>query len=41
MSAKLHFKSYTPNQMVFFPQRIDEDIAEDDPVRVVDQLSRV
>ncbi len=27
-----------PNQMVLFPQRIDEDIAEDDPVRVVDAL---
>lgn len=38
MSAKLHFKSYTPNQMVLFPQRIDEDIAEDDPVRVVDAI---
>jgi len=38
MSAKLHFKSYTPNQMVLFPQRIDEDIAEDDPVRVVDAV---
>ncbi len=38
MSTKLHFKSYTPNQMVLFPQRIDEDIAEDDPVRVVDAV---
>jgi len=27
-----------PNQMVLFPQRIDEDIAEDDPVRVVDAV---
>jgi transposase len=27
-----------PNQMVLFPQRIDEDIAEDDPVRVVDTI---
>lgn len=24
--------------MVLFPQRIDEDIAEDDPVRVVDAV---
>lgn len=38
MSAKLHFKSYSPNQMVLFPQRIDEDIAEEDPVRVVDAV---
>ena len=38
MYAKLHFKSYSPNQMVLFPQRIDEDIAEDDPVRVVDAV---
>ncbi len=27
-----------PNQMVLFPQRIDEDIAEDDPVRIVDAI---
>ena len=38
MSTKIHFKSYIPNQMVLFPQRIDEDIAEDDPVRVVDSV---
>lgn len=38
MSTKLHFKSYTPNHMVLFPQRIDEDIAEDAPVRVVDAV---
>ncbi len=36
--AKLHFRSYTPNQLVLFPQRIDEDIAEDDPVRTVDTI---
>ena len=29
--AKLHFRSYTTNQMVLFPQRIDENIAENDP----------
>lgn len=33
--AKLHFRSYTTNQMVLFPQRIDENIAENDPVRIV------
>lgn len=38
MSTKIHFKSYMPNQMVLFPQRIDEDIAENDPVRVVEAV---
>ncbi len=32
---RYHFRSYSPNQMVLFPQRIDKDIAEDDPVRLV------
>jgi transposase len=36
--AKLHFRSYTPNQMVLFPQRIDEDIAKTDPVRIVNAI---
>lgn len=36
--AKIHFRPYTPNQTVLFPQRIDEDIAENDPVRMVDAL---
>jgi transposase len=36
--AKLHFLSYTPNQMVLFPQRIDEDIAENDPVRLINGI---
>ncbi len=30
-----HFRPYSPNQMVLFPQRIDKDIADDDPVRLV------
>ena len=30
-----HFRPYSPNQMVLFPQRIDKDIAEEDPVRLV------
>ena len=25
--AKIHFRPYTPNQTILFPQRIDEDIA--------------
>ena len=36
--TKLHFKSYNPKQMVLFPQRIDEDIAENDPVRIIDAI---
>ena len=29
--AKIHFRPYNPNQTVLFPQRIDEDIADNDP----------
>ena len=36
--AKIHFHPYTPNQLVLFPQRIDEDIAENDPVRIVNAI---
>ncbi len=36
--AKLHFRPYIPNQTVLFPQRIDENIAADDPVRVVNAV---
>lgn len=36
--AKIHFISYIPNQTVLFPQRIDEDIAENDPVRLIDSV---
>lgn len=36
--AKLHFRPYNPNQMVLFPQRIDEDIAENAPVRIVNAI---
>ena len=35
---KIHFHPYTPNQLVLFPQRIDEDIAENDPVRIVNAI---
>ena len=34
--AKLHFRPY--KQILLFPQRIDENIAEDDPVRLVNGL---
>ncbi len=33
--AKIHYRSYNPNQIILFPQRIDEDIAENDPVRII------
>lgn len=36
--TKIHFRPYIPNQTVLFPQRIDEDIAENDPLRMVDAL---
>ena len=35
---KIHYHPYTPNQLVLFPQRIDEDIAENDPVRIVSAI---
>ena len=35
---KIHYHPYTPNQLVLFPQRIDEDIAENDPVRIVNPI---
>ena len=35
--TKIHFR-HNPNQTVLFPPRIDEDIAEHDPVRMVDAL---
>lgn len=38
MSAKLQFKSYNPKQMSLFPDRLDVDIAENDPVRIVDMV---
>ena len=34
--AKIHFRPYTNKQIILFPQRIDEIIAEDTPVRLVD-----
>lgn len=36
MSTKIHFRDYNPKQMTLFPQRLDKDIAENDPVRVID-----
>ena len=36
--AKIHFRPYTPNQIVLFPQRIDENIPSDDPVRILNAM---
>ena len=36
--AKVHFRSYIHKKMILFPQRIDKDITEDDPVRLLDAL---
>jgi transposase len=33
--AKSDFRPYIPNQTLLFPSKIDEDIAANDPVRVV------
>ena len=38
MSAKLHFRKHINNQLVLFPERIDKDIAPDDPVRLVNAV---
>ena len=36
--AKLYFRGYNPKQILLFPQQLDENIAEKDPVRVVDAI---
>ncbi len=36
--AKIHYRPYIPNQTVLFPQRIDENIAQDSPVRIISSL---
>ena len=36
--TKLHFRPYISNQMVLFPQRIDENTADNDPVRIVNAV---
>ena len=37
-SQRYHFRPYCPNQTILFPQRIDKDIAEDDPVRLISSI---
>lgn len=36
--AKLYFRPYIPNQTILFPQRIDENISENAPVRIVNAV---
>ena len=36
--AKTRVRSYNPNQIVLFPQRIDENIPSDDPVRILNAM---
>lgn len=38
MSAKINFRDYNPKQIILFPQRLNKDIAGNDPVRVVDAV---
>lgn len=35
---KIHFRSYNPNQIVLFPQRMDENISSDDLVRILSAM---
>lgn len=37
-SQRYHFRPYSPNQTILFPQQIDKDIAEDDPVRLISHV---
>ena len=36
--TKMHYRPYNPIQTMLFPQSIDEEIAENDPVHLVDAL---
>ena len=38
MATKIHFRPHINNQTILFPQRIDKDIAENDPVRLVNAV---
>ena len=38
MAKIQHFRQYSPNQTILFPQRIDRDIAENDPVRIISAI---
>lgn len=36
--AKIHFRDYNPKQIILFPQRTDQDITENDPVRIINSV---
>lgn len=38
MDTKIHFRPYNPKQILLFPERLDKDIAENDPVRIIDAV---
>ena len=38
MSTKIHFRPYNPKQILLFPECLDKDITENDPVFVVDSV---
>lgn len=38
MNSNSHYIPYTNKQTILFPSRIDEDIAQDDPVRIIDAV---
>lgn len=38
MATKIHFRPYNPKQILLFPERLDKDIAENDPVRIIDAV---
>ena len=38
MATKSHFRDSNPKQLILFPESVDNDIAENDPVRVVDTV---
>ena len=38
MYINIHFRPYNPKQNLLFPERLDKDIAENDPVRVIDAV---
>ena len=38
MSTNLHFRSYIDNRELLFPPHLDQDIDENDPVRLIDSI---
>lgn len=38
MSANIHYKDYNPKELVLYPQLVEQNIAENDPVRIIDAV---